>query len=242
MYYNLPEKYKINKVLNKSNFIPKEETTANKKRLRENILKVKILGQIEGEKIPTCLEKNHNVMVIMLLEIKIKNIGQAEFINSIIQRKLKVFTIIKFIDEEENIILGYGYKRLKEINKEEIILEKTIVTQKYRESILDEEFSFYGKYLDFEEIRNRNNKLDFYLESMLKAYLIFNKDYIKKWKSVIDSNIFYSRKSILEVMDIIIQIINLKNKEKKIKLTSEKMKINKNLVKLLKELEEFTSG
>lgn len=239
--YNLPVKYQINKVLDKSNFIPKKETKANKKRLRENILKVKILGQIEGEEIPIYLTETYNVMVIMLLEMKIKNIKQAEFINNIIQGELKVFTIIKFIDEEENIVFGYGYKRLNEVNKQEIVLEKTIVTKKFRESILDKEYSFYQKYLDVEGIRNRNNKLDFYLESMLKAYLISNKDYVKNWQKIINSNIFYSRKNILKTMEIITLIINLKDKKRKIKLTSEKIEINKNLIKLSKELEELTN-
>lgn len=240
--FNLPEEYIVNKIVDKSQFIPKDETTINKKKLRENILRVKILAQIDGKDIASYLTENHNVMAIMMLGIEIKDIKQAEFINNILQKQLKVFTVIKFIDKEENISLGYGYKRLNEVNKKEIVLEKTITTDGYREIFFDERYSIYINYLDFNKIINKNNKLDFYLENMGKVYLINNKENIKNYKNLLNSKLWYSRNNIMELIDIVEKIELLNKKDKKIKLTSERMENNKKLVKLYEKLEDIVNG
>ena len=240
--FNLPEKYIVNKIIDKSQFIPKNETTRNKKKLRENILKVKILAQISGEDIPSYLTENHNAVAIMILGIEIKDLVQAEFINDILQNELKVFTVIKFIDREENIVLGYGYKRLSEVDKKEIVLEKTIITQEYREIFFDDKYNNYSNYLDFNNIINKNNKLDFYLENMGKVYLINNKKDIKNYEGLLSSNLWYSRNNIMKVINLIEEIEILNKKDKKINLTSEKMKNNKKLVKLYEKLGDIVNG
>ena len=132
--YNIPEKYKKESVINKENFIPKEETAQNKKKIRENLKKVRLKYQIDRD-IPNLIDKNYNIQVIMILEVELKSMKYVEYINEVFQRILKGYVIIKYI-YDDNVALGYGYKRLNKQDKNEIVLKDSFVTEEFEEMFL----------------------------------------------------------------------------------------------------------
>lgn len=230
--FNIPKKYIHNKVLNKSIFIPKEETNRNKKIIRENLKKVRLGSQIEGEEIPSYVTDKYNVSAIMILDIELKNIRYAEFLNRIYQNEFKVFVIIRFTDDKGHIKFGLGYKRLSQTNKNEIVLEDYFVTEEFTEDFLDEDFNNYKKYLNYDDIVNKTDKLSFYTEVMLKSYLINNRSNIKSYKEILNSKIWYNQSNMLLVYRILEGKIEIKDKISKANLTKEKIEYNKELVKL----------
>lgn len=238
--YNIPEKYKKESVINKENFIPKEETAQNKKKIRENLKKVRLKYQIDRD-IPNLIDKNYNIQVIMILEVELKSMKYVEYINEVFQRILKGYVIIKYI-YDDNVALGYGYKRLNKQDKNEIVLEDSFVTEEFEEMFLFDNYLLYEKYLNFNNIKNKNNKLEFYMENMVKAYIISNRDKLREYKIILDSNIYYSLESTFKLYKIVVDIVDINIRLKNKKITGEKMELNKKLVSLNKELEVLLDG
>ena len=238
--YNIPEKYKKESVINKENFIPKEETAQNKKKIRENLKKVRLKYQIDRD-IPNLIDKNYNIQVIMILEVELKSMKYVEYINEVFQRILKGYVIIKYI-YDDNVALGYGYKRLNKQDKNEIVLEDSFVIEEFEEMFLFDNYLLYEKYLNFNNIKNKNNKLEFYMENMVKAYIISNRDKLREYKIILDSNIYYSLESTFKLYKIVVDIVDINIRLKNKKITGEKMELNKKLVSLNKELEVLLDG
>ena len=238
--YNIPEKYKKESVINKENFIPKEETAQNKKKIRENLKKVRLKYQIDRD-IPNLVNNDYNIQVIMILEVELKSMKYVEYINEVFQRILKGYVIIKYICDD-NVALGYGYKRLNKQDKNEIVLEDSFVTEEFEEMFLFDNYLLYEKYLNFNNIKNKNNKLEFYMENMVKAYIISNRDKLREYKIILDSNIYYSLESTFKLYKIVVDIVDINIRLKNKKITGEKMELNKKLVSLNKELEVLLDG
>lgn len=238
--YNIPGSYKKESVINKENFIPKEETARNKKRIREDLKRVRLKYQID-KGLSNLISEKYNVQVIMVLEIEISSMKNIEFLNEIFQNLLKGYAVIKF-KTGDKIAFGYGYKRLNKLHSDEIILEDSFTTDIFEEVFFHDEYKLYKNYLDFDNIKNKNNKLEFYIENMVKAYLISNRDNFKRFKDILESNIYYSLGSTFKLFHVLKDIVDTNKKLKKTNITSEKIGLNKKLVGLNMDLGGLLDG
>ena len=69
--YNIPIKYKKESIINKENLIPKNETSQNKKKIRDALKRVRLKYQIDKD-IPSLVDENHNIQAIIVLEVELK--------------------------------------------------------------------------------------------------------------------------------------------------------------------------
>ncbi|MBU3193773.1 DUF4391 domain-containing protein [Clostridium algidicarnis] len=236
---NLSEKYKQKQRLNKKLFIPKNEKLAVKKRLKDSILKAELIGQIQGEDIPSVINETYNTSVTMFLNIEIDNIKNAIFLNGILQEMLKAFVIIQYNDVKGNIALGFGYKRLSKVEQNEIVLENNFITNVFTEYMFDETYELLGEYIYFDKIKNKVNKLALYSEMMVKAYIISNKNLWSKWNFILDSNVWYNQLNTMKIYDLLNEVKEIKNKQSKVNNTADNIKFNKQLMKLYGDMEEL---
>lgn len=236
------KEYKQKKRFNKKLFIPKGANVTVKKRIRESLQKAELIGQIQGEEIPSIVSETYNASVIMLLNIEIDDLENAYFMNGILQELLKAFVIIRYIDTKGNTVLGFGYKRLSKAEQGEIVLEKHFVTDSFTEHLFDEINSLFENYIYFDRLKNTTNKLALYSEIMVKAYVISNKKLWSKWHNIIDSNIWYNQSNTIKIFDILREIKDIKNKQLKVNNTADNIKLNKQLMRLYKDMEELING
>ena len=80
------------------------------------------------------------------------------------------------------------------------------------------------------------------MENMVKAYIISNRDKLREYKIILDSNIYYSLESTFKLYKIVVDIVDINIRLKNKKITGEKMELNKKLVSLNKELEVLLDG
>ena len=238
--YNIPIKYKKESIINKENLIPKNETSQNKKKIRDALKRVRLKYQIDKD-IPSLIDRNHNIQVIMVLEVELKSMKHVDYINQVFQELLKAYVMVKYICDGK-VALGYGYKRLNKKDSNEIILEDSFVTEEYEEVFFFNRYLLYEKYLDFEGFKNNNNKLEFYMENMIKAYIISNTDNFKDHEAILESNIYYSLDSNFQLYKLAKSIVDTNTRLIGKNTTSGKMEENKKLVSLNKELEGLLDG
>lgn len=206
----LPKKYEQRKKFNKKLFIPKDENLNIKKKIKDNLLKISLVGQVQGDEIPSFINENFNASVLMFIEVEIDNIKNAKFLNEIFQELLKAFVVIQFYDYRGNNVYGFGYKRLNKNDKNEIVLENSFVSEVFTVELFDETSELFEEYINFSNIKNTNNKLSFYEEMMVKAYVISNKELWSKWEKILKSNIWYNHSKINKIFKLLMQVKDIK--------------------------------
>lgn len=237
----LPKNYEQRKRFNKKLFISKDESLNIKKKIKGSLLKISLVGQVQGNNIPSLVNENFNASVIMFLEVEVDNIKNAKFLNEILQELLKAFAIIKFYDYRGNNVYGFGYKRLSKNDKSEIVLESSFVSEVFIEELFDETLELFEEYIDFSNIKNTNNKLYLYEEIMVKAYVISNKNLWGKWRNILESNIWYNHSKINEIFKLLREVKDIKDKQKKIKNINETIGQNKELIRIYSDMERMIS-
>ncbi|EIF6157504.1 DUF4391 domain-containing protein [Clostridium perfringens] len=237
----LPKNYEQRKRFNKKLFISKDESLNIKKKIKDSLLKISLVGQVQGNNIPSLVNENFNASVIMFLEVEVDNVKNAKFLNGIFQELLKAFAIIKFYDYRGNNVYGFGYKRLSKNDKSEIVLESYFVSEVFTEELFDETLELFEEYIDFSNIKNTNNKLYLYEEIMVKAYVISNKNLWGKWRNILESNIWYNHSKINEIFKLLREVKDIKDKQKKIKNINETIGQNKELIRIYSDMERMIS-
>lgn len=222
---NLPKKYEVNKKIDKKNFLSSDLKPNEKKKLKESLKKVILTHQIQGEEIPSIINNEYNCQVILFLDVEIDSIKNAKFISEIMQNQFKPLCVLNIYDENKQRY-SFAYKRLNIQENQNIIIEYNISTKETSLFFVDETKELIDKYLDYEKILLRDNKLNFYLEAMTKAYIISN---INDSETLMKSNVWYNHRKVKELFSLLIDLEKLKALSIKTKVMKDKVAINKDI-------------
>lgn len=229
--FGIEDKYIVNSHFKPTDFVHKELNRADKKRIKETIKSGILKYQIKGEEIPSIINETYNYQVIMFLEIELNNLKSATYLNNILQKEvIKAPCVFKFYDIS-SCCYAFADKRLSMQEEQTIVLDNTFVTTPQPiNAKLDAR-------LLYENIKNKNNKRSFYMELMIKAYVLNNSKLIQDLTTIFDTNIWYNDAKKIEFFCKLKELQCLKEKQAKTVVAQEKVELNTRMKNLIGELQ-----
>lgn len=229
--FGIEDKYIVNSHFKPTDFVHKELNRADKKRIKETIKSGILKYQIKGEEIPSIINETYNYQVIMFLEIELNNLKSATYLNNILQKEvIKAPCVFKFYDIS-SCCYAFADKRLSMQEEQTIVLDNTFVTTPQPiNAKLDAR-------LLYENIKNKNNKRSFYMELMIKAYILNNSKLIQDLTTIFDTNIWYNEAKKIEFFCKLKELQCLKEKQAKTVVAQEKVELNTRMKNLIGELQ-----
>ena len=229
--FGIEDKYIVNSHFKPTDFVHKELNRADKKRIKETIKSGILKYQIKGEEIPSIINETYNYQVIMFLEIELNNLKSATYLNNILQKEvIKAPCVFKFYDIS-SCCYAFADKRLSMQEEQTIVLDNTFVTTPQPiNAKLDAR-------LLYENIKNKNNKRSFYMELMIKAYVLNNSKLIQDLTTIFDTNIWYNEAKKIEFFCKLKELQCLKEKQAKTVVAQEKVELNTRMKNLIGELQ-----
>lgn len=235
---SLPDKYIKNNRIALKPFLDTEMTSAEKRRFKDSVLDIHITYQIEGFDIPNLVNDEYNCQAIAFIQVKLDNLKNASFVSKIIQKFVKSYCVIQFVDNLEECY-SFAMKRLNKQDKTQIVIEDTYITGNIPTSFDNQKKTLFSLYIDYGTILNRDNKVAYYAEMMTKAFLIFNSEIYANSQILLDSKIWYSFDKTLTCFKLLNELKETKTEALKITVIAEKSKINKQIKSLINKLEEL---
>ncbi|QAT39310.1 DUF4391 domain-containing protein [Clostridium sp. JN-9] len=238
--FNLPSDYKVNKKFDIKMFTTSELNQKEKKYFKDNVAQIELKYQIIGEDIASFIDDEHNCQAIMFFEVEVKNLKSAKTIGEIIQRVVKPLVVIRFFDSKGTESYCFVYKRLNKLDNTKIVIDEIILTHISSIFFENDTKKLISKYLDFDEVKNKANKLTYYYEMFSKAIVISNRAYFSGYKSILSSNIFYDLDT-MKLLTSLLREVEGFEREKSIAVTvSEKAQINMKIKNTLEKINKLT--
>ena len=238
--FNLPSDYEVNKKFDIKMFATSQLTPKEKKYFKDNVVQIELKYQITGEDIASFIDDEHNCQAIMFFEVEVKDLKSAKTIGEIIQRIVKPLVVIRFFDFKGTESYCLAYKRLNKLDNTQIVIDEIIFTPMSSIFLQNETKELISKYLDFEEVKNKVNKLTYYYEMFSKAIVISNRGYFSGYKAILSSNIFYDIDT-MKLLTGLFREIEGFEREKNISVTvSEKAQINMKIKSTLEKINKLT--
>ena len=231
--FDIPKRFETDLDVKLKDFIPKGIDQNDKRRISEATRSVKLTYQIVGEEIPSLVNDEYRCQVIQFYEIELENIKDANFIANTYQSLIKPLCIMRLYDSKDEEY-SFADKRLSQTEENQIVIEDAYLSQKYPYGLPGEGIGKYLKYLSFDKIKNKTDKLAFYREWMYKTYLLEHKTAFADVESLLKNNAWYSAARAITIYQKYTELVKARDAVTKAQTNAEKIKANKE-VKTAKE-------
>ena len=235
--FDLPDTYRVDVKVALKDFIPKDLKPNDKKRIKDAVKSVRRDYQITGEEIPSVTNEEYRCQVIQFYDIEVANIKDANFLASTYQNLIKPLCVIHMHDTKDEVY-SMAVKRLSQTDDMRIVVEQTLLTDKYMLGIPDSNRDRFMAYMNYSTVKNKIDKVQLYKEWFYKAYMVVNeKSYIHTDK-LLDGNIWYDSDRTARICQKYVELVTSRGKLKTAVTNAERMKINKEIKTEVQELTE----
>lgn len=239
MIFNIPEEYLVNMPIDIKTFLTSDLTLKEKKRFKEIVLEVTLKYQVTGEEIPSLINEDYDCQVILFFEIKLRTIKDASFVAGILNWLVKAPCVLRCHDHTGSEVYSYAHKRLSKQDRSQVVIEDIIMTSPTSQHFEDEINTLMRRYIAFDKLKNRVNKLNLYLEMMIKSFIISNLAIWSGNKQFLVSKVWYNLDEVLKMFELLKAIKQMKVNQKSAQTIAEQSRINTELKKMFNELSIF---
>ena len=226
--FDLPDTYKVDVKVALKDFIPKDLKPNDKKRIKDAVKSVRLDYQITGEEIPSVTNEEYRCQVIQFYDIEVANIKDANFLASTYQNLIKPLCVIHMHDTKDEVY-SMAVKRLSQTDDMQIVVEQTLLTDKYMLGIPDSNRDRFMAYMNYSTVKNKIDKVKLYKEWFYKAYLVVNEKAYIHTDKLLDGNIWYDSDRTARICQKYVELVTSRGKLKTAVTNAERMKINKEI-------------
>ena len=235
--FDLPDTYRIDVKVALKDFIPKDLKPNDKKRIKDAVKSVRLDYQIAGEEISSVNNEEYRCQVIQFYDIEVANIKDANFLASTYQNLIKPLCVIHMHDTKDEVY-SMAVKRLSQTDDMQIVVEQTLLTDKYMLGIPDSNRDRFMAYMNYSTVKNKIDKVQLYKEWFYKAYMVVNEKAYIHTDKLLDGNTWYDSDRTARICQKYVELVTSRGKLKTAVNNAERMKINKEIKKEVQELTE----
>ena len=226
--FDLPDTYRVDVKVALKAFIPKDLKPNDKKRIKDAVKLVSLDYQIAGEEIPSVNNEEYRCQVIQFYDIEVANIKDANFLASTYQNLIKPLCVIHMHDTKDEVY-SMALKRLSQTDDMQIVVEQTLLTDKYMLGIPDSNRDRFMAYMNYSTVKNKIDKVQLYKEWFYKAYMVVNEKAYIHTDKLLDGNIWYDSDRTARICQKYVELVTSRGKLKTAVTNAERMKINKEI-------------
>lgn len=226
--FDLPDTYRVDVNVALKDFIPKDLKPNDKKRIKDVVKSVRLEYQIAGEDIPSVNNEEYRCQVIQFYDIEVTNIKDANFVAAIYQNLIKPLCVLHMHDTKDEVY-SLAVKRLSQTDDMQIVVEQTLLTDKYMLGVPDSNRDRLLVYMNYSKLKNKVDKVQLYREWFYKAYMVVNEKVYIHTDKLLDGNSWYDSDRTARICQKYVELVMSKSKLKAAVTNAERMKLNKEI-------------
>ena len=236
--FNLPEHYKMDVKLTLKDFIPKDLKPEAKKRIKDAVKEVRLMYQIAGEEIPSIINNEYRCEVIQFYDMELQSIKAASYLASVYQNLIKSLCVFHIYDSQ-NELYSFAMKRLNQTDRNQIVVENSILTENYPVGLPDSRRTRLLNYLDYTKIKNKANKINLYKEWYYRTYMIMNENVYSDTEFILDGNRWYDSEHMELLYTYYKKLVDTRGMLKKAVTGADKVTLNKEIKKIIQGMDDM---
>ena len=220
--FDLPDTYKVDVKVALKDFIPNDLKPNDKKRIKDAVKSVRLDYQIAGEEIPSVNNEEYRCQVIQFYDIEVVNIKDANFLASTYQNLIKSLCVIHMHDTKDEVY-SMAVKRLSQTDDMQIVVEQTLLTDKYMLGIPDSNRDRLMAYMNYTTVKNKIDKVQLYKEWFYKAYMVVNEKAYIHTDKLLDGNSWYDADRTVRICQKYVELVTSRGRLKAAVTNAEKI-------------------
>ena len=219
---DLPDSWRVEsngKRLNLKSFTPSTLPTAQRARLRKNLLKATLTHQLTSAEISSLITEEYRCQAILFLDIELTDLRQADFVARTIQPQIKEHAVLRLHDGSGRFALSFAHKRLSFTEESAVVVTDSYCTEPQANAAALAP-------LRHTALINRLNKRDHYLEAMAKAFLLDHPKIFIGAPRLFETKLWFHGPTILTLFRALTELESLKTQKNRARSLADKATLN----------------
>ncbi len=169
--------------------------------------------------------------------MELQSIKDAAYLASMYQNLIKPLCVIRMNDSQDELY-SLAVKRLNQIDETQIVIEYSILTEKYPVGLPDAGRNRLLKYLDYMQIKNKTNRVNLYKEWYYRTYMLMNEKSYANTELILEGNVWYDSNRMEPLYSYYKKLVDTRGMLKKAVSNAERMNLNKEIKKAIQTLDD----
>lgn len=239
--FGIPDAYHIGKVADVrwGRVLSEWEMSRAKKRKFSGIVKeLKVEYVVNSSEIPACVTEELNVSAVQFLSVRVEKISAASFVCEILQKLIKTLCVIRVYDDS-NEAFSFALKRLSKTDLENIVVQEGFISGPFRSGSGCVESQLVEKYCSWDTVVNRTNLYSWYVELMVKAYIMSHRGEWSRMEELLSSKVWFNTDDVLVLFAVLRELSQLTKERCCVVRIGDTVRVNGELRRVFGVLEGY---
>lgn len=240
--FKIPEEYNTGLVTDKRRFPLSHLKPAERQRFRRSLKELVLDAVVKDDIIPSFVSDTDSVRAVQFFTADVDSLRSAPFVCGILQRMTKTPSVIKVRDEKKELY-SFALKRLNLQDKDLVVVTDEFLTRSLTRGVSGTEDRLIQDFAGWDCIVNKTNLYSWYLEMMVKCYIITNRDL---WSGMNDlltskSKVWYNTEDVLLLFEDVKVLVKLTEERGRSVTTGNASRINGELKRTYDKLKGYVN-
>lgn len=236
--FDIPANYKVGLVTDKTKIPLSQLKPTDRKRFRRALKNLTLESVVNDDLIPPFTSDTHSIGAVQFFSADIDSIRSAPFVCGVLQRITKTLCAIKIRDERQEMY-SFALKRLNLQDKNSIVVVDEFLTGPLQCSVKGEENRLIYEFARWDSVVNKTNLYSWYLEMMVKCYIIAHREVWSEMNNLLSSNIWYNTEDVIMMYDEVKKLVKLMEQRNKSVTIGNSAQLNGEIKREYEKLRDY---
>lgn len=236
--FGIPSEYHQGIVTDVRKISLKNLKPAERRRFRQSLKELDLEYVVKDDQIPSYVTETDSVMAVQFLSVKVDSIQSSPFICGILQRMIKTPCVLKIRDEREEKY-SFALKRLHLQDAESIVVIDEFLTQPVPCGVSGAEERLIHTYAGWDTVINKTNLYSWYIEMMVKYYIITHRAIWSGMEDLLSSRVWYNTEDVIAMFRELKELVKLTEQRHRSITVGNSARLNMEIKGIYERLRSF---
>ena len=208
-------------------------------RFRSAVRELKVTAVLTDKVLPAYLLAGHFVQAVQVFEVRVDSLRSAPFVCGILQRMTRTLCII-FVRDDRQEQFSFALKRLNLQDASEVVVTEEFLSVPLTSGVPGSGMRLMEKYAGWDSVVNMTSLYSWYLELMVKCFVITHRDVWSGMEGLLMSKVWYNSDEVFSMFCVLQRLTALSEERSRSLSMGESVRLNGELREVYERLGEFT--
>lgn len=207
-------------------------------RFRSVVRELKVTAVLTDKVLPAYRLEGHFVQAVQVFEVRVDSLRSAAFVCGVLQRMTKTLCVI-FVRDDRQEQVSFALKRLNLQDASEIVVMDEFLSVPRVSGVAGSGWALMERFAGWESVVNMTSLYSWYLELMVKCYIITHRNVWSGMEGLLSSKVWYNSDEVLSMFSDLKRLVGLSEERGRSLSMGESVRLNGELREVYESLERY---
>lgn len=207
-------------------------------RFRSVVRELAVTAVLTDKVLPADSAEGRLVQAVQVFEVRLDSLRSAAFVCGILQRMTKTLCII-FVRDDRQEQFSFALKRLNLQDASEVVVTEEFLSVPLTSGVAGSGMRLMEKYAGWDSVVNMTSLYSWYLELMVKCFVITHRKVWSGMEGLLESKVWYNSDEVYSMFCVLQRLTALSEERSRSLSMGESMRLNGELREVYERLKVF---